>query len=832
MLSIIVLTILALSLAAPFVSVNAVLGSPIVDDYTVQVEDIITVSGSGVISGSTVSAYWDIAQGPDAILLNTTTGGSDGTFEMDIEVPPSVNGSHWVWVNSGTSYENTSAITVSPKLEVDPDSGLPDDTVTLSGTGFVGEVGFNASIWNNAPASYDSLVTGNAEETDEYGSFSIEIDIPSGLAYDLGYVINVTHGLGNITVGFTVGAAITLTPDEGPEGTVIQVSGRGFDPSVTLSLGNVTWDGTYSMPIVGDTATTDSNGEFTLEVVAPSWGEGPWSIEVDDVNNQDSSDFDIDGVATVEVSPTYGSPGATITLNGYNFTQIAGTEILLELNGGAANLGTVDTNADGTFETTFVSPAVTFGTYQVWANDTTYGVNASDAFKVGIIALIINPTYGEAGQGVGVTGIGFSDGLYNLTFGDELYEDFGTVSGEAISDTFYVPNVEPGTYELNIIDTEENELNAVFTVTESTSVSMDPVLAPNEYNVSIEGYNFADSVGDVDFVIYNSTAEWDMDVWEDGAGSVSAATDIDGNFTGWWMVLVEDTLEIGDYTVNVTGTEGLLVQVPFSVVAARVDVAPRKALFDRGDSIQFDINNDFKLPDSYIEIYSPGDTLYWSTEPFDTTWWMQVEGLYTVPYYRQTDAVGNPMELQNDAPMGTWLYIFYDFEDTQLMNGTFEVGPSTTAQIDAMLENVQSDLSVLSDDVYDLGGEFDALSDEIGDVASDVDGLKDEIVGDLADDIAAATAAGNAASDAVEDLEDSLSDLEDSMGDIADASNSALDAAQEAADAAADAATAAEGAGDAAKGLTSLVYGAIGASLIAALAAIVSLMQISKKIAG
>jgi hypothetical protein len=37
---------------------------------------------------------------------------------------------------------------------------------------------------------------------------------------------------------------------------------------------------------------------------------------------------------------------------------------------------------------------------------------------------------------------------------------------------------------------------------------------------------------------------------------------------------------------------------------------------------------------------------------------------------------------------------------------------------------------------------------------------------------------------------------------------------------------------NAANGLTTLVYGAIGASLVAALAAIVSLMQISRRIAG
>ena len=46
------------------------------------------------------------------------------------------------------------------------------------------------------------------------------------------------------------------------------------------------------------------------------------------------------------------------------------------------------------------------------------------------------------------------------------------------------------------------------------------------------------------------------------------------------------------------------------------------------------------------------------------------------------------------------------------------------------------------------------------------------------------------------------------------------------------AASAAEDASSAASGLTTLVYGAIGASLIAALAAIVSLMQISRRIAG
>jgi uncharacterized protein YoxC len=480
---------------------------------------------------------------------------------------------------------------------------------------------------------------------------------------------------------------------------------------------------------------------------------------------------------------------------------------------------------------TFVSPAVAFESYEVRAEDATYGLTAEDDFKVGLIALIINPTSGTAGTELSITGIGFEDGSYNLTFGDELYEDYGTVSGEAIADIFYVPNVEPGTYEVLVSDSVDNELAVHFTVTGISYVSLDPSVAPNDYNISITGYNFADIVaGTVDFVIYNSTDDWDMDVLND-PGAVPTETDDDGNFTGYWMVPLESVLSLGDYTINVTDSEDLMVQLDFSIVAARVEVTPSKELFDRGDTVKFAISNDFDLPDSYIEIFSPDDTLWWITDDFTADVWVQPDVLYTVPYYRQT-ANENPMDLATDAPMGTWTYFFYDVADDELMNGTFEVGPSTAAQVDALLEEVRTDLSGLSDDVSGLDGEFDALSDEIGDVSADMDTLRDEIVSDLASDIADATAAANAAGAAVDDLEGSMSDLENSVGDIADTANSALDAATSAADAADNAASAAEDASTAASGLTTLVYGAIGASLIAALAAIVSLMQISRRIAG
>ncbi len=812
-----------------------------ISDTTVDYDDTLTVIGSGVTAGTTVNIYWDYASGTNALLLNTTEGKPKGTFEVEIDVPSDYVGEHWLWAEDVSTGETirSDAITMVPRIKLSPSSGLAEDEVTIKGYGFTDEANFTSLTFG----AYAITETPGDIETDEDGFFEYTFDVPEDATYD-DYAVRAEDFYGeSASKTFTLGASITLDPEEGPTGTKVKVEGRGFTKDATISFAI---DGTITVHVVeDDVVTVEKDGTFSAEIVIPGMDSAAeyeiTATESGNAKGPGKEDFEVDGIQKLKVSPTYGTPGATITVTGANFTQIAGTEVTVMI--GAQILVTAETESDGTFEDTFISPAIEFTTYDVIATDEDYDIVADDAFKVGLIVLIINPSSGEAGTKLSLTGIGFAEGEYNVTFTSsdgtltELSEEHGTISSaEALSDPFYVPNFEPGTYYLTVSDTDENELTVHFMVTAISKVVFDPAVAPNDYNVSIEGYNFADvDDGAVEFIIYNSTHEWDMEVWQNGAGNDAAVTDDDGNFTAWWEVLPDEDLSIGDYTVNVTGSEGLLVQVPFSVVEARVSVAPRKAEFDRGDRIQFDINNDFKLRDSYIMIYDPYDTLYWETEPFENDWWLQVEGLYTVPYYRQT-AAGNPMEIQSDAPMGAWLYIFYDSDEDQLMNGTFSVGPSAAAQVDALLEDVRSDLAGLA---YDVAGITDDIEDDIGDLAEDIanaiesiESIKDDIVSDLEGQISDAAQAGWEAQDAVDDLADAMSDLGDAVGDIADTSNDAADAAQSAADAANDAVTAAEDAGKAAQGLTGLVYGAIGASLIAALAAIVSLMQISKKIAG
>jgi uncharacterized protein YoxC len=497
-------------------------------------------------------------------------------------------------------------------------------------------------------------------------------------------------------------------------------------------------------------------------------------------------------------------------------------------------LVTATTNADGTWEATFTAPAVTFKNYKVNASDE-YNVWDDAGFKVGLIAMIVNPTSGPSGDVISLTGIGFANGDYNMSFGDDDTYLQGTVAGEAISDTFFVPTIAVGTYVITVTDSNENVLSTTFTVTATTSMMPTPEEVAIGYNMSIFGEDFSNAAGtDLTFYIYNSTWSDEITVIDMGAPVEVAAS---GNFTGYW-VLTNDTLLGNIYTINATDDNDLWAEFNFTVVPEAIEIWPNSPSYSLGEIITFTIRATFAKHDAVLAIYDPsGELVFRSmlTGPPDNIWELS-ESWQTIRYWNQLNEVGNPLLIPNDSEIGTWVWNITDADDELVAEGTIDVLPTTAEQVDARLSEVEGSLNDLADDIAgvqtDLADDLDALSGEIGDVASEVDNLRDEIVSELADDIAAATAAANAAGDAISDLEGSMSDLEDSVGDIADTANSAKSAADAAADAASDAASAAEDASSAASGLTTLVYGAIGASLIAALAAIVSLMQISRRIAG
>jgi archaellum component FlaC len=495
---------------------------------------------------------------------------------------------------------------------------------------------------------------------------------------------------------------------------------------------------------------------------------------------------------------------------------------------------TADTLADGTFTGTVVAPATEFKTHTLTAVDE-YGVNATDPFKIGLIAMLINPTSGPSGTEVGITGIGFASGTgadgYNMTFGDEMLIELGDVTSEQISANFFVPSVAAGSYSVTVIDTDENELTQTFTVTATTSLTVTPDEIAIGYNMSIYGEHFTEvDATALTFYVYNST--WGMDtpiVVNETAGVASTVTE-DGNFTGYWIASA-DLLLGNTYTMNCTDANDLYAEFDFVIVEEEVEIGPNKASYSLGDTITFTIKATFAKEDSYLEITDPNeDLIFLST--FTGDWTTVGDWQVVLTYNQVNDGTMNPFMIPSDGDTGTWVWTLYDSDDDVIENGTIEVLPTSAAQVDARLTSVEDSLTGLSEDLGDLTGDLDdvqtdisSVMSDISDLQSDLDNVATDIIGDLSDDIAAATSAANAAGDAVDDLESTVSD-------IADTANSAKTAADAAAAAATSAASAADEASSAANGLTGLVYGAIGASLIAALAAIFAVMQISRRIAG
>jgi hypothetical protein len=431
-------------------------------------------------------------------------------------------------------------------------------------------------------------------------------------------------------------------------------------------------------------------------------------------------------------------------------------------------------------------------------------INASTNFRVGIVLGLISPESGAHGEKITLSGVGFTDnGDWNATLDDELIGE-GSADGDGVfSETFYVPNIDPGVYTIYILDIDsEITVTTEFEVTDETYLEIDPIQAANGYNITIYGYNFAeDNDDDVTFVLWNDTDDWDIsgEVFNYSSGldvqdEIAFEKDDDaGTFAAWWNVDDDETLSLGTYWLNVTDNEGIFAQIQIDIVEEVVAVSPKKSSYSIGETVAFNIRSTFAQTNAYIKIYDPDMNLYWQTDPLGT--WLSVGYEKVVPFYSQVSGA-NPMVLISDAPLGTWTWKMYDTNDKLLEEGTFAVTEASADVVAGQVQDLANDITDLADQLSDVTGEFDDVKSDIADLSA------------IAEQ---AVAAANAATDAV---------------------NSVAATANQANTAAENAATAAEAARDAANGLTTLVYGAIGAALVAALAAIVSLMQISRRIAG
>jgi hypothetical protein len=651
------------------------------------------------------------------------------------------------------------------------------------------------------------------------------------------YYVVCLDAKGNVgSDDYTIGAVIEVDIDEVETGDVIQVRGKGFTPDGDIVSVELLKDGVYETDfvIVDDEDEIDGDGEFNIEVVMPegSKKDDDFEIEITDTGALSAAaDLEIIGLADIDVDPEFGPQGSRISYEASGLPKIKGEDVILELHDDGGWVADIDddleTISDGTISGTFRVPTELDGMYDIVAQCVDHDIAPDTEFRIGTILVLLSDDEGPTGMEIVMTGSGFTeDGEWNATFGDEeLFED-EVADGDGLlgANEFFVPQVAVGTYEIVVWDVDaEITVTVEFTVTGSTMATITPTEAPRKYNMSLEGMYWPDDDRDLEFTVYNDTDDWDITgmvgsgydagdpITPDRAATSSNAEIViddddaeDGQWIAWWKIDNADgegiELDEGDYMLNITDDdEDYIITLEFTIGAVHSEISPRKAVFRIEETVSFNVEHSYgddEDEDIYggvINVYDPMGNLYWAGDPLDT--WTDVDLWWVVPLSDQT-ANGNPMVLLDDAPLGEWSYEWLDDDDDELATGTFNVE--------------SSEADVLSGQIEDLSGELSDLSDDVAGVSDEIAGVKS----DINDAIAAANAATQAANAATE-----------AVNSIAETANSAAEAAENAAQAAEDAKAASSG-------LTTLVYGAIGASLVAALAAIVSLMQISRRIAG
>jgi len=808
-----------------------------------NVGDEIVVGGWTNTTGGKVEVYWE-NQNPEN-KIGETYAKSDKSFTVTVTIPETVYGDYSIIVvdarTGGIPFIKT--FSLLPEITLSPSTALQGDTVTVEGTGFAAEKEITLRMYNTTAAGNEAWSTTlttspTTVETDPNGSFSCTFKVPSKSedkkVVSGSYKIEANDGVAPVAVAdLTISAAITLSPEEGPSGTVVTITGRGWKgmagKEITVLVQNSTGLN-MTCPVVS-AIKIKTDGTFKGKFIVPTLDVGTYTINATAKGISGTADFEVTGTTSISLTPDNGAPGTTVTIEGVNFTALADVEITIDF-GPKKEYATTTTNSTGGFLTAVTVPTLPVGKdYTIKAVDEN-GLNATATFRCVMTTLLVSPASGPTGTKVLLVGgdltpaEGGVNKKFNATINGELLirADGGDWPAELdpdgdIRDNFYVyiPTLPVGNYTITVMDEEGVTATTTFEVTKTTEIVLTPSSAPQGYNVTIElNYFTAPETENVtiDLRIYNVTAEgevyWDRDLvtfvdkftsYPDFKPIPTGITEVESNETGSYKAwfIIPDDLALGDYYINATDEYGLTAEVSFHVVEPTVIVYTGADTYMPGDTVAFFAKCSLKYtgPEApTLNIYTPSNFKYSKSLDIDT----KVGNYYTG---------STTLLLPTDSELGTWFWNVTIGEKT--VNGTFTVVEKPT------METLSVEVSKLKADVASLAKTVEDLSDTVTAQASDIDKL----------------------SKAVSDLKAAVSDLKTSVGTLSEALSSlktdvsnvatAVSNAQSAAESASEAASAAQ---SAAAGISTAVYGAVILSLIAAVAAIMSIIIMQRKIAG
>jgi len=343
----------------------------------------VTINGTVPTAGGPVGIYWDTWENKLTEAYSTATGygyEAYGVYEITFKVPETPAGPHTIIVkDEATGKTATATFEVKPEIVLTPESGLPGDTITISGTGFAAEKIVTLTF-------DDEPLTTTPEEikTSSLGSFTATFEVPSTaeIRTTPSHTVTATDQDGNsASASFTVDYYITVEPTSSPPGVTVDVSGR-IESSVTDVEVRF---GTGTFWLTAFTTSSDEKGYFSGTYTIPSTLDaGTYYFKVMWDEEYRETTFEVSTPPSITLSPTEQYPGKEVTVTGFHFCSNANVTVYFD---NTVVNDTVTTDDAGSFEAKFTVPSVAAGIYKVKAVDQ-YGASA-EAYLTVKRALVI-----------------------------------------------------------------------------------------------------------------------------------------------------------------------------------------------------------------------------------------------------------------------------------------------------------------------------------------------------------------------------------------------------------------------------------------------------------
>jgi hypothetical protein len=473
------------------------------------------------------------------------------------------------------------AICGGPAIRLVPASGVPGTQLIVQGQNF--DPGKYVDIY------YEGTLMSEGEKTGSAGDFAVSFTIPESCKGDHQVLVDVgSDVIGTIEkeTYFYATPGLTVSPEKGPEGTMVTVTGHGFiknEDGIEL----IYYAGGYQR--VGRDIEADAKGywETTFQIPTSDRGEHKIDAEGSLSRTFDVKDASFQVTAAITIAKSSGGVGESITMTGTRFEPYE-KDIQILFDGQVVVTG-IKADGQGDWEETFALPGMSAGNHTVTAR----GEYTPEQDVIGLSFemkpdIVLSPTAGHVSTNVTVTGYGFAadknvsimyDGSQQTT---ALTDDEGNFEG-----SFLVPPSQHGEHQVTIGYSADTASGATFTL-ESDPPDMPQLISPsNGSRVGVRGritptFEWSE-VSDDSGVTYNLQIATSVNVTSAGefvqpiisvrglTGTSYTVTEALPHDTYYWIVQAVDGAENeGSWTAALSLRVGLMKLWLFIVITVAV----------------------------------------------------------------------------------------------------------------------------------------------------------------------------------------------------------------------------------------------------------------------